>query len=181
MDKLQLLIDFLNSLPGKATDFYPVGAGFHRPILDKVPAEQLQIIGRTGADCLIGLWQPPTADEKGDGERPCVWIDSEGTPNAVFALGIEDCLRLLYFGTGFIYDVLASLENGNFSSKTDADLEFYRTLAVQSYEEYGPLRNYLQHSLELNEPTRPEWMIKAAWEKYPGFSDWLNGYTSHQI
>lgn len=67
----------------------------------------LKPFGKTKAGCVISYWQEETDDNK---TGPVVWIDSEGTPNAVFSDSLHHFFQMIAYGTGMIYDIIRACE-----------------------------------------------------------------------
>jgi hypothetical protein len=176
MNEFDTLASFLDTLSGKAIDFYPVSNRFSRAITQQIKQSELKIFGRTQADCLIGYW-----NYKRDKvwSQKIVWIDSEGMPNEVIADNIIDFISLLYFDTGFIYDVLKEIiRDPKYSAMKPEELKKYEDLADKSYPHFSELKNFLEKELQIKKPDHPDLKIKDALLNNSSFSAWLHDKTT---
>lgn len=178
MKELNLLIDFLNDLPEKGIDFYPVTNTFSRQFLEKANLSELKIIGRTQADCLVGLLMKKKEYGHDTKEGQIVWIDSEGEPNAVIAENIKEFISLLYFDTGFIYDIIKKIiRNINYTPMTTDEIKMYEISAAKAYPSYNMLKKFFETELKIRKPDNPDMLIKKAYTRNMDFSNWLNNVT----
>lgn len=69
-------------------------------------ADMLEPFGNNKAGCAVCYWNK----KKLAAQAPVVWLDSEGTPNVVFAKNLSNFLELLSYGTGLIYDIIRQSE-----------------------------------------------------------------------
>lgn len=109
---------------------------------------QIHYLGHHGSGSLICLWE-----KTGTGDK-IVWLDSEGSPNAVFANDFAEFLSLLPYDTKFIYKVI---------SKT---LQFPNT-TIESVKQW-----FTQ---------TPEQIIEANKSRYPGLNKYLEFLKEQSI
>lgn len=79
----------------------PIGEGF----LGFDAGDAFTTVGESGSGSKFAVWTPSPTDKIDT--SPVVYLDSEGTPQAVVARSMDELLTLLPYGTGYIHDVLA--------------------------------------------------------------------------
>lgn len=99
----------------------------------------LKPFGKTKAGCVICFWQEETA---GNQTGPVVWIDSEGTPNAVFSDSLNHFFEMIAYGTGMLYDIIRACEKHYMNpGKSRNPAVLYNNAYNDSFFEPGADRN----------------------------------------
>ncbi len=173
---------FMEGMQDDFLDFELVTDGYKR-LASLVPAPCLDhfiVIGKHGSDSLVCYWKP-ILDLPLE-MAPIVWLDSEGTPNSVFAISAEEFLRLLPYGLGGIYDVVSSWiyhysepdEYANPLDKySDEAIRNYRQMAGEDYAAYGSFIHWLEKDMQLTVHGNPIKAIGDAISKFPNLEHWL--------
>lgn len=175
-EKLSKFLTYCQEAEQPFADFYPVTAepNFIKTLVPDAVAQHLTIIGKHGSGSLIAFWHyKPEVNLEA---LPLVWLDSEGSPSAVFAANYLDFLALLPYGTGFIYDVLSSWtyfleEPGSYKNPakkfTAKRLEFYLAFCRDSFSGYDPFIQWLDSSLQIKKHSDPVNAIGNAYKSFP--------------
>lgn len=99
----------------------------------------LKPFGKTKAGCVLCYWQEETA---GNNMSPIVWIDSEGTPNAVFSDNLDHFFQMIAYGTGMIYDIIRACEKHSANPvKNPAPETLFENAYVSSFIEHEADKN----------------------------------------
>lgn len=171
--QLEALHAFIAAQPEKSIDFSPAGPtpGAALVPADKLP--QLKVLGQNAAGCLVVAWKEKETDDFYT-NAPIAWMDSEGSPAAVFAASLAEFFQLLYFDTGFVFDVLSKLERKQAVKPMNAkDLDNYISDCYDYYPGYKAFTEFLQNDLKTAQPAHPDAIIQQAYNAHPGFSAWL--------
>lgn len=136
-------------------------------------AAQITPVAGNKAGCVVAIYRrEPAAPPE---TQPLVWLDSEGSPNGIFAQHLNAFLCLIPFGSGLIYDVLTHCL-ASYQQHGLAPMQGFEALAAgarscmqPACEEY---RRWLsQRGLE--EEKDPVGAIRDAFLIEPGFEDKL--------
>jgi hypothetical protein len=137
-------------------------------------ASQMMPVAGNKAGCVVAIYQrqPNAAPDT----QPVVWLDSEGSPNGIFARDLNAFLRIIPFGSGLVYDVLAhclqSYKQSGFSQT-----QRFETLAEQarpcSLAACQAYRHWLSQR-GLGEEKNPVGAIRDAFLIEPGFQEMLS-------
>ncbi|MBD1808385.1 hypothetical protein H6F98_23435 [Microcoleus sp. FACHB-SPT15] len=182
MEDLQRFFEFCRTVEGLFCDFEDVENGnkLLTSLLKSEAEPYFTVIGIQKSHSLMCFWK--YNDSVSLQEQPIVWLDSEGTPNAVFASNFRDFLSLLPYDTGAIYDWIASWERylDNPSSQqtpierfTNERIEMY----IEMSREDNPFRdqfiNWLREEINIEPATQPVALVGEAIQSFPRLSQWL--------
>ena len=166
MSKLYQLLEFLQKTDGQAIDLFPVFDSSSKEVYNH-ETKELKIVAKTKANCRIAQWIV-----SGEVVHPFVWIDSEGSPNEVFCNTEEELISLLYFDSGFIYDILSAIINHRFTELSNDTINLYLEAAGRNNPKYEQFVKYVREDLKVPLPGKPELIIKSAFELNARFSNW---------
>ncbi len=183
LKELQLkFVEFVNQSEGEFADFYLTKTGSAK-LASLVGGENVnffEVIGAHSSHSLICYWEHESG--LAVNQRPVVWLDSEGSPNSVFAPGFKDFISLLPYNSSLIYDIISSwihykedpetihspkqLFTGNALKKRLYD-------AQARYAAYGKFMDWLNKN---NIPIckNPVTMIGETIDFYPDLTAWLS-------
>lgn len=140
-------------------------------------AKRIKFIAKHPSGSFIALVK---ADDKAtfNLSLPIAWIDSEGEPNTVFADNIADALSVLYYGTGFVYDVLSNFDRGQKQGDLDQFLaeDFPKDIVKDSLKNYREEQadskafHLVENELGIKLSADPVELMKSSFLK----NDWLN-------
>lgn len=139
-------------------------------------------IGKQGSDSLICYWK--YKDEIPLSELPIVWLDSEGSPNSVFASNIKDFLSILPYDTGAIYDFISSWEYYNSDpdyytspldkyKKNSSVLNLMIEQCRENYSDYDSFVNWLNQNINIKICDDPAKLVGDAIKNFPNLETWL--------
>ena len=142
---------------------------------EKVAA--FEVLGYTGTWSFVAFWQMPGAPM---GQRPVVWLDSEGSPYGVFASSLADFLTVLPFGNGLLKSTL-SFCTGEHPRAHLLDVpQLAQELVPHSIafmQEYYPGREayltWLSQTAGLFVAENPVARIVQAYQSHPELAEWL--------
>ncbi|GAB3422924.1 hypothetical protein [Niabella aquatica] len=93
----------------------------------------LVAFGKNKAGCLFCYWKETSEDTEA---APIAWIDSEGSPNAIFARNLRQFFELLSYGTGAIYDIIKACERFTLSMDNNSDPAIlFKDLYQQTFDQ----------------------------------------------
>ena len=175
-------LNFLENSSGDFIDFQIVSNGKKNVIelLSPIVERNFIPIGEHGSQSLICYWK--YQDEIPLNQSPIVWLDSEGSPNSVFALNIDDFLSLLPYDTGGIYDFISSWKYYNSEPQTytcplskydSSTLEFLLQLCKEDYADYDQFIDWLNHNLNIQVCKNPAKLVGDAINNCPNLDHWL--------
>lgn len=114
----ELFNEILKELDVNPVDFvFDDGSASMSDLTEEVK-EKLVVFGKNKAGCLFCYWKEASEDTE---ESPVAWIDSEGSPNAIFASNLYQFFELLPYGTGAIYDIIKACERFALSMDNNSD------------------------------------------------------------
>jgi|RhiMetdeSRZDD1v2_1073273.scaffolds.fasta_scaffold00470_4 hypothetical protein len=133
-----------------------------------VVSQKLQPFAKNKAGCLFCFWK----EEQQEDKWPVVWLDSEGTPNVVFADNGVDFFSMLPYGTGLIYDIIRSCERyvnapDTFDSPEVLFADSYATLQKNTIGLY-------ENSMQLKVSSTPAQLIFSAYKKWYDVTNIIN-------
>jgi hypothetical protein len=142
--------------------------------------DAFEAIGMMNASSLIAFWQEsgPSAVE-----RPIVYIDSEGSPTAVFAGSFADFLTLLPYGTRFLYKVINQSERARanpallgirFQPITLADAQVALEFQQHKYPQHAQYVEWLTIVAGLVIAPDPVALMEQAYQQHTSLEKWLN-------
>ena len=181
-NSLSKLIDFLNTSSGDFIDFRIVNNGKKKvsELLSPSLESYFTPIGEHGSQSLICYWK--YKEKTPINELPIVWLDSEGTPNSVFASNVNDFLSLLPYDTGGIYDIITSWQyyNNEPENYTDPVSEYDSSalkclirLCKDSHPDYDYFVDWLNNNLKIKVCENPAKLIGEAIKNFPKLDHWL--------
>ncbi len=143
-------------------------------------AAAFEPLGQNGAGCVIAFWRDPAQPES---ERPLVWLDSEGSPQAVVANSLAELLTLLPYDTVLLYN--ASVANEDHWRKptrrkppteefSTADVE---SLLIRSQQRNPSQRRYTRWLMKvagLQVSADPMALIEQAYRSHTRLQDWIS-------
>ncbi len=173
----QLLLDFYTYYDEQGEEFMDVevveeGPDYVSDLLGEEVVDDFVVIAKHGSDSLIAYW---TAGEA-DGQVPIVWLDSEGTPNSVIAATVTDLFSLLLYDLGFVYDVVARLDNLGDEAEEFADYELEEYLEeMDEYEGYDDFKEWLE-GFDVEPAAAPLNVVRQARQAFPDLEAWLEDH-----
>jgi hypothetical protein len=187
-EHLRKFLDFLENYSGDFPDLTIVVNGKQKITeLLSTSVEQYFIpICEHGSQSLICYWR--YENNAPLSRLPIVWLDSEGSPNSVFASNIDDFLSLLPYNTGGIYDFISSWqyynsEPDNYSCPTDnydiSTLESMINLCRYNYTDYNQFMDWLGQELNIQICQDPAQLIREAINSFPNLDNWLEKHDIH--
>ncbi len=148
-------------------------------IISVTAAPFFQVIGRQKSGSLVSFWQ--YQENKPLSEQPVIWLDSEGSPNAVFAPNLQAFLSLLPYDTGIIYDITVDWEkflNSNRKKVTPknrySSKDFIRYIKMS--RENNPTHDQFiawLRGMDIAVANDPVDVIGKAMQRFPNLKDWL--------
>ena len=182
-DLLEQFMGYCQQQPHLFADFHLVdeakGKSLLASLLGSQTATHFTVIGKHASDSLIARW---TAEELNPAPPPYVWLDSEGSPNSVFATTTTEFLSLLPFDTGAVYDIISSwtyylAEPTNYAPPAEKyqgeRLTAYFISAKNTYPAYSAFLAWLKDTLGISPALDPVGLIGNAIQKYPNLEEWL--------
>ncbi len=172
---------FCTKVGGEFSDFQIVEDG-EKWLKRLVPATAVpffQVIGRQKNGSLICFWQHQ--ENLSLTKQPVVWLDSEGSPQAVFAPDFPTFLTLLPYDTGGIYDMLAAWERfldpdeeGASPKKrfTKGKFNMYVEMSQKNYPKYDRFIEWLAE-MNIAVAKNPVNVIGKAVQESPKLKEWL--------
>lgn len=176
---LQEVVAYFRSSDDYLLDIEPADDGEEliKDLLGSRGPKDFVPIFKHGSDSLISFWRLQEF-----APWPIVWLDSEGSPNDVFAGTVPDLLALLLYDPGFITDALARCDARGVKEsrtipegleyKTDA-LQKYLQEAEERYEGYASFRAWLEREHGIKPMPNPCQYIATKLLAYPDLSTWL--------
>ena len=182
MEDLQCFLEFCRTVEGPFCDFEDVENGNEllKPLLKPEAESYFTVIGMQKSHSLICFWK--YKDNVSLQEQPIVWLDSEGTPNAVFAPNFRDLLSLLPYNTGAIYDWIAYWEDYlDAPSEQESPAEYFTSEQIQMSVERsreknpfcGQFINWLREEMNIEPATQPVALVGEAMQSFPRLRQWL--------
>ncbi len=157
----------------------------NRDLIDLVGAKsasQLVPLFMQGAGCIVAAWKQ--ADSEDLSQFPIVWIDSEGSPNAVFARNFEELLGMLHYYLGTLYDVISTAVRfaerpSLYDSPQEAfPVDQFAADAEEQWEEEedeAAFHVWLETELGIPADRAAVQHIAEAYDAIPKFQDWVAG------
>jgi hypothetical protein len=180
---LQYFSEFCKKVENQFCDFEEIqdGQKILTSLLKSEVTSYFTVIGMQKSSSLICFWK--YKDNISLQEQPIVWLDSEGSPNAVIASNFKDFLSLLPYDTGAIYDWIAAWERYlDNSTEQEIPTERFTIDRINRYlamsDESNPCHqefvNWLRTEMHIELADRPVALIGNAIESFPRLSQWLN-------
>lgn len=179
---LQSFYEFCRTVDGPFCDFEVVEneKQWLNSLLLPEAESFLKVIGMQKNGSLICFWS--YEDELSLEQQPIVWLDSEGSPNAVFASNILSFLSILPYDTGAIYDVLfawqeywsSSRKRKKPTSEFAKKMKMYLEMSQEDYPFHNQFVEWLRTEIGLEPATNPAQLIGEAVEHFPRLDVWLN-------
>lgn len=179
---LQRFTEFCKNVENQFCDFEEVENGKELLISLLKPeiTSCFTVIGMQKSNSLICFWE--YKDNVFLQEQPIVWLDSEGSPNAVIASNFKDFLSILPYDTGAIYDWTAAWEGyWDNSIQQEIPTERFTVDRVNMYlamsDESNPCHqefvNWLRTEMHIELADQPVALIGEASKRFPRLSQWL--------
>jgi hypothetical protein len=180
---LQVLSEFLETSEGNFIDFEIEKNPQAVSDLLSITIEPYFIpIGKQASQSLICYWR--YQNELSLEQLPIVWLDSEGTPNSVFATNIEDFISILFYDTGGIYDFISSWEYYNSQPGyyisplneyeiNSSALNLMITKCRETYPDYDLFVNWIEKNISIKICENPIKLVGDAMKKFPNLQLWL--------
>jgi hypothetical protein len=179
---LQQFFEFCRKVGNQFCDFEEVDnrQELLTSLLKSEAESYFTVIGMQKSNSLICFWK--YQDNVSLKEQPIVWLDSEGSPNAVVASNFNDFLSLLPYDTGAIYDWIAAWERyWDSPSQQQNPIESFTTDRVEMYVEMSrennhcreEFVNWLREEIDIQPAPQPVALIGKASERFPRLSQWL--------
>ena len=181
-DSLSKLLDFLKYSSGDFIDFKVIKNGQKKvsELLSPTVESYFIPIGEHGSQSLICYWK--YQDKIPVHKLPIVWLDSEGTPNSVFASNVDDFLSLLLYDTGGIYDFISSWKYYNSEPENytcplfkydSSTLEFLIQLCKENHPDYDRFVDWVNNNLKIKICENPAKLVGEAIRNFPNLEQWL--------
>jgi hypothetical protein len=183
-DGLLRIYKYLEDGNSSGLEFFVPKRGKERleSLVGKKNAAELVPIFTMANGGVIAAWKLKGESELG--KMPIVWIDSEGSPNDVFAENIDALISLLHYYLGYFYDILKANKrhSDNPSMYKPATVrfpneEFLRT-AVEKWGEDSDLEEFhlwLEENSDIPREQSPVEKIVKANQMFPQFQDFIDG------
>ncbi|NEO31321.1 MAG: hypothetical protein F6K36_12985 [Symploca sp. SIO3C6] len=181
-DLIANLFEFMENSGVNAIDFHMVYRGNEKlcSLLSPKISRYFIPIGEHSSRSLICYWKH--IDDAPLDKLPLVWLDSEGTPNSVFASNEHDFLSLLPYDLGGIYDFISSWES--YHEQPDNytyPLEKYDSSALgclieicqEDNPDYTLFVQWLNQSLGIKICENPAKLVGDAISRFPRLKPWL--------
>lgn len=172
---------FCTEVGGEFSDFQVVedGEKWLKRLVPATAVPSFQVIGRQKNGSLICFWQHQ--ENLSLAKQPVVWLDSEGSPQAVFAPDFPTFLSLLPYDTGAIYDMIAAWEafldpddevRSPKERFTTEEFKMYVEMSQKNYPQYDRFIEWLAE-MEIKVAKNPAQVVGKAIQKSPKLKEWL--------
>jgi hypothetical protein len=134
-------------------------------------AAHMEPWGSNKAGCLVCCWKEGPSME----EYPVIWLDSEGTPDCVFADNTHTFFQLLPYGTGHLYDIIMGCERfvNNPGSFPSPELSFSNSYAQLQQNTKQVMQHY-KEIMELEIATDPARLMLSAYREHVAITQKIN-------
>lgn len=151
-----------------------------RSLLSKKVTSKFIAFAEHDTESLVAFWlhDGTTSPEN----APIVWLDSEGSPNGVFANTTQDFLTILPYGTGLIYEFLYCWEDyirdpqETPHPKEELDAERINSFLEETKEEFSGWKNLVDWLDSVNidwKSVNPFQIMEKAFTAHPNLDEWL--------